>query len=317
MRHVPFGTTGIQVSELCLGTMTFGKEADEATSFTIMDRAYDLGINFFDTANLYAKGKSEEIVGRWLKSHRKEIILASKVSGAMGDGINDRGNSRRNILLSVEGCLTRLDTDWLDVLYLHFWDDRTPLEETLRAMNTLVEQGKVLYCAVSNFSAWQTMKAVDLARTGRLAPIVCTQPMYNLVKRQAEVEILPLAQSEGLAVCPYSPMGAGLLSGKYQRGESGRMDENKMYQKRYQDPIYAEVAAKFVDHAAARGLSPAALAVAWVTSHPAITSAIIGARSLDQFNDTVASADITLTPDERAEISALSIEPPLATDRER
>lgn len=315
MEYVGFGNTGIRVSPLCLGTMTFGKEADEKTSFGLMDRAFDVGLNFFDTANIYNKGVTEQIVGKWLKSRRDRIILASKVHFATGEGPNDRGSSRRHILMEVEKSLERLQTDWLDILYLHHWDPETPIEETLSALTTLVEQGKVHYCGVSNFSAWQVMKAVGASHLGGFAPIACIQPMYNLVKRQAEVEILPMAFAEGLAVCPYNPLAAGLLTGKYSRGEQGRLSDNAMYQARYGDPLYAEVADRFVAYALEKGKSPAALAVAWVMSHPAVTSAIIGARNLEQLDDTIGCLDIALPSEERSEVSALSSEPAPATDR--
>jgi aryl-alcohol dehydrogenase-like predicted oxidoreductase len=315
MDYVLFGQTGIRVSRLCLGTMTFGKEADERTSIAIMDRACDIGINFFDTANIYNNGLSEEIIGRWMGARRDSIILASKVHGSTGEGPNERGSSRRNILLAVEKSLRRLKTDWLDLLYLHLWDCDTALEQSLDAMTALVRQGKVMYCGVSNFSAWQTMKAIDITRYRDLAPVVCVQPMYNLVKRQVEVEILPLAVAEHLAVCPHNPLAAGLLTGKYQRGESGRLHENEMYRERYRNPWYAEVTVRFVQYAAAQGLSPAALAMAWVASHPAVTAPILGARNLDQLNDTLGCLDIRLTPEERAKVTALSMDPPLATDR--
>ena len=224
MRYAQFGRTGVQVSELCLGTMTFGNEADEAESIKIMDRSYDAGINFFDTADVYNGGVTEEITGRWLQGKRDRIVLASKVHYPTGDGVNDKGSNRLHIIRGVEASLQRLQTDWLDVLFLHHWDDTVPVEDTLAAVDTLVQQGKVCYGAVSNFSAWQTMKAIGAAQSRNLAPVHAIQPMYSLVKRQVEVEILPLAEAEGLAVCPYSPMGAGLLTGKYQRKEKGRID---------------------------------------------------------------------------------------------
>ncbi len=315
MEYVRFGSTGIRVSPVCLGTMTFGKEADETTSFALMGRAFDAGINFFDTANIYNKGVTETIVGKWLESRRDAIILASKVHFATGSGPNDRGSSRRHILAEVDKSLERLRTDWLDILYLHHWDAETPIEETLSALTTLVEKGKVHYCGVSNFAAWQIMKAVAASESGGYAPITCAQPMYNLVKRQAEVEILPVAASEGLAVCPYNPLAAGLLTGKYFRGEKGRLDENQMYKLRYAEPVYGETARRFVSYANERGLSPAALAVAWVFAHPAVTSPIIGARSTGQLEDTLGCLDIALDSTQWAEIAALSVEPPPATDR--
>jgi len=315
MEYVPFGNTGIRVSPLCLGTMTFGKEADEKTSIAIMDRAREAGINFFDTANVYNKGVSEQIVGRWMGDKRESIVLASKVHGPTGDGPNDWESFRRNVILAVEKSLKRLNTDWLDILYLHFWDDAAALEQSLAAMTTLVEQGKAMYCGVSNFSAWQTMKGIAVTEAKGLAPISCIQPMYNLVKRQAEVEVLPLALSERLAVCPYNPLAAGLLTGKYLRGESGRLRENDMHAKRYANPQYMEIAKRFVPYAESRGHSPAALALAWVMSHPAITSTIIGSRNLDQLNDCLGCLGLRLGPEERAEITACSVDPPQATDR--
>ena len=315
MDYVLLGNSGVRVSKLCLGTMTFGNESDEKISIAIMDRAAEIGINFFDTANVYNKGQSEVITGKWLKGRRESIVLASKVHFPTGDGPNERGSSRRNILLSVEKSLERLDTDWLDMLYLHHWDADTDLEQTLGAVTTLVEQGKVMYLGLSNFSAWQTMKTLAMAQNAGFAPPVCIQPMYNLVKRQAEVELLPLAAWENLSVFPYNPLAAGLLTGKYQRRETGRIDENEMYKDRYKNTQYWGIAERFAKYAQDNGYSPAALAMAWVASHPNVTAPICGARNLDQMNDTVKCLEIKLSEEERAKISALSIEPPLATDR--
>ncbi len=315
MECVYFGKTGLRVSELCLGTMTFGKEADEPTARAIMDRAFDAGINFLDTANIYNRGASEEIIGRWMGDRREAIILATKVHFAMGERPNERGSSRRNIVLSVEKSLRRLKTEWIDLLYLHHWDDHAAIEESLAAVTFLIDQGKVLHCGVSNFAAWQVVKAIAVSERNGFAPVVCVQPMYNLLKRQAEVEILPMAQSEGLAVCPYSPMAAGFLTGKYQEGASGRLDENAVYRSRYGRPEYRGVSDRFVQYARETGHPPAALAVAWVLSHPAVTAPIVGARNLEQLEVSIASARIRLSPVQRAEISALAIEPPPATDR--
>lgn len=316
MRYVRFGQTGIKVSELCLGTMTFGNEADEAGSRAIMDRAFDAGINFFDTADIYTRGTTEEIVGRWLKERRDEIVLATKVHFPTGKGVNDKGSSRRHILQGVEASLKRLQTDFIDVLYLHHWDEETPLEESLGALDHVVRQGKAHYVAVSNFSAWQTVKAIECAKANGFAPVAALQPMYSLVKRIAEVEILPMAAHEGIAVCPYNAMAAGLLTGKYNRGETGRITVHPMYAERYKDTSYLDIAEKFCAHADLLGVSPAALAVAWVTSHPAVTSALVGARTVGQLDQALKSQEISLTPEGRESISALSPEPPLATDRE-
>lgn len=315
MHYNYLACTGVRVSELCLGTMTFGNEADEAMSQRLMDRAYERGINFLDTADVYNNGLSEEILGRWMGEKRRRIVLATKAYFPTGDDVNDRGGSFRHIVLTVEASLRRLQTDWIDILYLHLWDDHTAIEETLRAVDLLVRQGKVLYFGVSNFAAWQTIKAMAAAREKGFTPVTAVQPMYNLLKRQAEVEILPMAASEGLAVCPYNPLAAGVLTGKYLEGQSGRLDEIEVYKERYSGDGTSAVTERFVTHARERGESPAALAAAWVKSHPAVTSAIIGARNLEQLNDTLAAADIELSAQEREVISDLSPAPPPATDR--
>ncbi|MCL4218756.1 MAG: aldo/keto reductase, partial [Candidatus Hydrogenedentes bacterium] len=268
MKYSYLSNTGVQVSRVCLGTMTFGKEADEKTSVALMDKALEHGINFLDTANIYNKGLTEEIVGRWLGPHRNDVVLASKAHFPTGDGVNERGSSRRHIMMAVEASLKRLKTDWLDMLYLHHWDEYTAVDESFAAMATLVEQGKLRYAAVSNFSAWQTMKTLAVCERRGYPRPVALQPMYNLVKRQAEVEILPMAQSENVAVCPYSPIAAGLLTGKYLSEESGRIRENDMYSKRYGEAMYFEVARQFAAFAAKGGYSPAALAAAWTLGHP-------------------------------------------------
>ncbi|HNZ47906.1 MAG TPA: aldo/keto reductase [Candidatus Hydrogenedentes bacterium] len=316
MKYVQFGSTGLEISEICLGTMTFGNEADEAVSFSIMDYAASLGINFFDCAHNYNKGLTEEIVGRWLKGRRDEFILATKVFFPYGGGRNDQGLSRRNILASLERSLRRLQTDYVDILYLHHWDENCSLESSLAAVNTLVEQGKVHYLGISNFSAWQVATAMGITRIKSFAPVSCIQPMYSLVKRQAEVELLPLAEYERLAVFPYNVIGAGLLTGKYLTGGSGRLKEAEMYRQRYANPQYEDVTRRFIAYASQKGYSPAALAAAWVKSHPSVSAPIIGARTIEQLQDTLGCLDIVLDPEERAALSALSPEPPHATDRE-
>lgn len=316
MDYLRLGNTGLLVSRLCLGTMTFGNEADESTSQAIMARAFDQGVNFFDAAHNYNKGLTEEIVGRWMDTRRSEIILASKVYFPAGGGRNDQGLSRRNIVHSVERSLKRLQTDYIDLLYLHHWDEHAHLDHTLGAIEDLVSAGKVHAVGVSNFAAWQAMKTISVAeRRGRLR-ISVMQPMYSLVKRQVEVELLPLAHHEGLAVVPYNTIGAGLLTGKYLAGGSGRLHEADMYRQRYENPAYVEVTRRFVEHAQAAGRSPAALAIAWVLAHPMVCSALVGARNLEQWNDSFQALAYKLSVEERAAITALSIDPPLATDRE-
>lgn len=318
MEYRLLGRTGVQVSSLCFGTMSFGGDADEQTAAAMFHRCREAGINFFDTANGYSNGRSEEILGKLIASCRDEIMLTSKCGFPRSSDVNDQGMSRRHIQLSVEGSLRRLGTDRLDLYFIHRFDPKTPIEEPVRALDDLVHQGKILYPAVSNWAAWQIATALGVSAREGLARFECLQPMYNLVKRQAEVEILPLAQAEQLGVIPYSPLGGGLLSGKYsttRKPDQGRLVENQMYVKRYGDTGYYQVAEGFAAHAQARGVRPAALAVAWVMSHPAVTAPIIGARNLEQLEESLASLDIVITPEWRAEISALSPEPPLATDR--
>jgi aryl-alcohol dehydrogenase-like predicted oxidoreductase len=249
---------------------------------------------------------------------RDEVVITTKVNFPTGEDVNARGLSRRHIMLAVEESLGRLGTDRIDIYFVHSFDPDTPIEATLRALNDLVRQGKVLYPAVSNWAAWQIAKALGISGYEGWARFECIQPMYNLTKRQAEVEILPLAQAEQVGVISYSPLGGGLLTGKYgetRRPESGRLVENQMYQRRYGDAEYYEVAERFAAHAEEHGLHPASLAVAWVMSHPAITAPIIGARNVKQLEASLAALDVEMTPEWRAEISALSIEPSPATDR--
>lgn len=318
MEYKLLGNTGVKVSALCFGTMSFGGDADEKTSAAMFNHCREVGINFFDCADVYAGGRSEEILGRLIADCRDEVIITSKVYGSTGPDINARGASRRHIRAAVEASLKRLNTDYIDIYFLHHFDNNTPLEETIRALDDLVRAGKILYPAASNFAAWQVAKALGISAKEGWARFECIQPMYSLVKRQAEVELYPLAQSENLGVIPYSPLGAGLLTGKYggtRRPDSGRLVENQMYQKRYGDALYYDVAERFASFARERNLEPASLAVAWVASHPAVTAPIIGARNLDQLAGSLKSLEIEMTPELRAEISALSPEPPPATDR--
>jgi aryl-alcohol dehydrogenase-like predicted oxidoreductase len=318
MLYTNLGRTGVKVSELCFGTMSFGGEADEKTSKEMYNRCREIGINFFDTANVYSAGRSEEILGKFIQSERDQLVITSKVCGSMGSDINDKGLSRRHISQQVEASLTRLKTDRLDLYFVHNFDEYTPIDETLRALDSLVQQGKILYPCVSNWAAWQIAKGLGISTRESLARFECIQPMYNLAKRQAEVEILPLAQSEQLGVIPYSPLGGGLLSGKYGVGkkpDSGRILEKDSYTKRYSLDIYYEVAEKFTQYASAQGVHPVTLAVAWVRTHPAITAPIIGGRNLEQLTPSLEAADFAMSAEMRAEISALSPTPPPPTDR--
>ncbi len=318
MDYVRMGRTGLKVSSLAFGTMSFGGYADEAESARMFAVCRDAGINTFDCADVYNGGRSEEILGKLAAGCRDELILTTKAYFPSGPGPNDRGSSRRHLVHSVERSLGRLGTDRIDLFFLHRFDDGTPLEETLRAVNDLIGQGKILYYAVSNFSAWETMKAVGIAQQHGWAAPVCTQPMYNLAKRQAEVEILPMAQSEGLGVLPYSPLGGGLLTGKYAPGVRpavGRIVETAMYGTRYGAAINYEIAERFSALAHEIGHHPAAVAVAWVASHPAVTAPLLGARNVAQLRDALGASDVPMTDELRGRICGLSPSPPPATDR--
>ena len=246
----------MQVSELCFGTMSFGGDADEATSAAMYKACRDAGINFFDCADQYSKGKSEEILGALMRGHRDDLVITTKCFNPTGEDVNARGTSRRHVTRAVEASLKRLQTDRVEVLFLHQFDKRTPIDESMRALEDLVRAGKVLYPAVSNWSAWQTQRAVDIQERNNWARLQVIQPMYSLVKRQAEVEILPMAEANGIGVIPYSPAGAGLLSGKYSGEASGRLKTNKMYEARYGEHWMFEVADKFVAFCKAEGPAP-------------------------------------------------------------
>ena len=315
MNYRPLGRTGVQVSQLCFGTMSFGGDADETAAAEMFRACRDAGVNFFDTANNYNEGRSEEILGRLMRGEREELVVATKCFTPVGQDRNARGGSRRHVTRALEASLKRLQTDRVDVLFLHQIDRLTPLEETLRAFEDLVRDGKVVYPALSNHAAWQTQQALDIQERRGWAPLQLIQPMYNLVKRQAEVEILPMAQANGLGVIPYSPGGGGLLTGKYAQKQTGRLTTSKMYESRYGEPWMHEVAAKFAGFCRERGLHPMSVAVAWVGAHPAVTAPIIGARSVEQLRASLESVKVPMTPALRAEIAALSRTPPPATDR--
>ena len=312
------GRTGVQVSSLCFGTMSFGGDADAAESARMYKACRDLGINFFDTADQYSGGRSEEILGQLVKGERDNLVITSKCFNPTSDDPNARGANRRHIARAVEASLKRLGTDRLDVLFMHRWDPVTPLEETLRALEDLVRAGKVLYLGASNYAAWQIAKGLGITERRGWTRFEVIQPMYNLVKRQVEVEILPLARAEELGVITYSPVGGGLLSGKYRkssRPNEGRLVVNQDYAVRYGEDWVYETAESFAELADSLPVHPVSLAVAWVAANPDITCPIIGARSLDQLRPSLESLQVVMTPELREQISTLSRIPPVATDR--
>jgi len=318
MEYRALGRTGIRVSSLCFGTMSFGDAADEAASRLMYAQCREAGINTFDCANVYAAGRSEEILGRLVAGDRDDVVLTTKVGFPTGDGPNDSGLSARHIAVSIEASLRRLDTDRVEVLFVHTVDPATPIETTLRSLDRLVREGKVLALGVSNWAAWQIVRALGVSACEGLASFAVAQPMYNLVKRQAEVEILPMCQALGLGVLTYSPLGGGLLTGKYarsERPETGRLVENSMYAARYGEAAHYVVAEEFRTLAQESGVAPATLAVAWVAHHPAVTAPIIGARNPDQLKESLAAVRVSLSQDLYERVCRLSSTPPPATDR--
>jgi aryl-alcohol dehydrogenase-like predicted oxidoreductase len=318
MQYKKMGNSGLQVSALAFGTMSFGDTIDEKTARRVFDRCRELGINHFDCADVYAGGRAEEILGRFIRSCRDELVVATKGYFPTEKHPNGRGSTRYHLVRAVEDSLRRLGTDRIDIYYLHRFDDDTPLEETLRTLDDLIKAGKILYLGASNFAAWQLAKANGVAALHGWQRLVCLQPMYNLVKRQAEVELLPYAQYDGLAVFPYNPLAAGLLTGKYGKDIKpavGRLVENKMYATRYGEPEYLDTAVRFGALAREMGYAPAALAMAWVAAHPAVTSPVVGVRSLEHLEVAASSLEIPMTAELRLRISALSPTPPPATDR--
>lgn len=297
------GRTGLKVSELCLGTMTFGNQADEAASGAIMDRAFAAGITFFDCADVYpvvprpeTVGRSEEILGRWLKGKRQQIVLATKLRGKMGPGPNDVGLSRRHTMEAVEASLRRLGTDYIDLYQVHSFDPETPLEETLRALDDLVHSGKVRYLGCSNFAAWQLMKAIGISERLHLARFDSVQPRYNLFDRQIERELLPLCAEEGVGVIPYSPLGGGLLTGKYRRGSTPPAGSRYILfgrESQITEPVLDGLDA-MAALAQEKGVSMAQLALAWVLANPVVTSPIVGATRPEQLDDSLPAVDLKL-----------------------
>lgn len=298
---------GNPVSRLTFGTMQFGGNADASESRAMYDAARNAGITHFDTAVGYTDGESEKLIGEFIKHERDDIFLATKV-GYMG------GASRQNITKHFEQCKQQLQEDAVDLLYMHRFDDDVALEETFETLSELQSSGAIRYIGVSNYAAWQVMKAQAAAKTfGTKVDVI--QPMYSLVKRQVEVEILPMAQDQGIRMIPYSPLGGGLLTGKYAKGGTGRLTEDARYKARYDQSWMHETAQELSAIAADLGTSPATLAVAWVAAHPAQPSPIVSARSTAQLMPSLAAESFDMTPELYKKITALSMTPTPATDR--
>ncbi len=299
MEYGRLGRTGLMVSELCLGCMTFGRETDEEGSREIVSRFLGADGNFIDTADVYERGVSEEITGRALKGARRDdVVLATKVRFPMGDGPNDVGLSRKHVVSGCEESLRRLGTEHIDLYQVHCWDEVTPLEETLSALTDLVRQGKVRYIGVSNFTAWQIMKSVRISEAKNLERFVCLQPQYSLIERHIEHEILPACEEEGLGVIPWSPLGGGFLSGKYRRDErppeDSRIAGAEEWQEEYWDRRATERNWSTLDVVGeiseSTGKSYAQIALNWLLRQPAVTAPIVGARTTEQLEDNLGAA---------------------------
>lgn len=311
MEYRHLGRSGLQVSRICLGTMTFGREADEQTSYQLLDHFVDMGGNFIDTADGYSDGLSEEILGRWLKSHggRQNLIIATKVFTTMGPGPNDGGLSRLHIQQAVEASLRRMQLDVIDLYQIHRWDYGTPVDETLEALNDLVRRGLVRYIGCSNLAAWHLAHYLQASKENHWSRFISIQPIYNALNRSIENELLPLCAEERLGVITYNPLAGGMLTGKYKRGEplpaGARLEALPQYFQRYYYDEALMVVEHFCQAARERAVTPAQLALAWVLAEPRITCPIMGARNMEQFQDTLGGLEIALTPEERAQIPAI------------
>jgi 1-deoxyxylulose-5-phosphate synthase len=323
MQYRKFGNTGLTVSRLCLGTMTFGLQTEEDVSRNILDRCAEAGINFVDTADVYPlggkqdiAGRTEEIVGRWLKGRRDRFIVATKAVGKMGPSSWNQGASRKHLLDAIDASLRRLGTDYVDLYQLHMDDRDTPFDETLDALDAIVRMGKARYIGVSNFLAYRLARALGRADVLRVARFVSIQPRFNLLFRQIERELLPLALEEQLAVIPYNPLAGGLLTGKHRHGEKpaeGRFTEvvgqaGAMYQERYWHEREFETIERLGAIAQQAGESLTKLSMAWVLANPAITSAIIGASRPDQLTDTLAAVSLALNDDVKIKLDEATVQ---------
>jgi aryl-alcohol dehydrogenase-like predicted oxidoreductase len=313
------GRSGCSVSALALGTMTFGRETAERDSCVHLDRFLEVGGNLVDTADVYADGASEEIIGRWLTSkqplERERVVLATKGRFPMGEGPNDCGLSRRHLASALDASLRRLNVDRVDLYQVHAYDPLTPLEETLRFLDDAVRAGKVHYVGLSNFTGWQLQRAVDLADFRGLARPVTLQPQYNLLAREIEWEVVPAAAANGLGLLPWSPLGGGWLTGKYRREEAPtgatRLGENpdrgvEAYGRRGRTERTWDVVDAVRAIAKQRGDSMAQVALSWLAARPAVTSVILGARTLAQLDDNLAATDVRLTAEETSRLDEAS-----------
>jgi aryl-alcohol dehydrogenase-like predicted oxidoreductase len=333
MKIKHLGRTGLKVTEICLGTMTFGNQCDEPTSHAIMSKAFEAGVTFFDTADAYplgatleTVGRTEEYIGRWFQGHpgrRNQVVLATKFFGQVGSGPNDQGGSRKHIVQAIEGSLRRLQTDYIDLYQMHFPDHQTPIDETLSALDDLVHSGKVLYIGCSNFPAWELCKALWASDKLGLARFDSVQPRYNLLFRQIEAEMLPLAMDQGIGVIGYNPLAGGLLTGRYQPGQAPEegsrftvQNAGKLYQARYWQEPQMQAVEELKAFCQEHHIDIAQLAIAWVLAQPAITSAIVGASKPEHLDQTLPAVDLVLDEQMRAVCDEIWYRLPRERDRD-
>ena len=332
MKTQRLGRTGLKVSELCLGTMTFGRQCDEALSFAIMDTACEAGVDFFDTADVYpvggdasTVGRTEDIVGKWLKGRREQIVLATKCWGAMGPQPNDRGLSRKHILAAIDESLRRLQTDYIDLYQVHAPDFDTPIDETLAALDDVVRQGKVRYLGCSNFQTWMLAKALWTSDKHGLARFDCVQPRYNILFREIEHELLPLCRDQGVGVIPYNPLAGGFLTGKHMGNRASQNPSSetrfalegragRTYKKRYWQEAQFAAVSHLHEFFSARNKPLAQVAIAWVLAQDGITSPIVGATSPEQLRQSLPAAELSLDEEEMAVCDAVWFELPRLKD---
>jgi len=310
MNYRNLGSAGLKVSPLCLGTMMFGGPTNADESIAIMHESLDRGINFFDTANIYNAGESEVVVGRAIADRRERVVLATKGRGPMGQGPNDSGASRGHLMRALDDSLRRLKTDYIDLYYQHTPDQATPIEETLRAFDDMVHSGKVRYIGCSNFRTWRLMEALWTSDRLNLHRFSCVQPLYNIVNRDIEVELLPMCREYGIGVVSYSPLARGILSGKYRTGEAfpegsrAARNDKRMQQAELREASFV-VADEINRYCTAKGVAMSRFALAWCLANPIVTSVIIGPRTKEQFADNIGCLEIAIGPEDEAFINAL------------
>lgn len=317
MEYRFLGATGLKVSELCLGAMTFGRETTEEDSYKILNRFIEAGGNFIDTADVYSQGASETILGKWLEGQKREdLVVATKVRFAMGEGPNDSGLSRKHIMAGVEASLRRLETEYVDLYQVHMWDPKTPLEETLGTLDTLVKSGKVRYIGASNYAGYQLQKSVDISLRLGWEPFSCLQPLYNLLDRSIEWEILPVCERQGIGVIPWSPLRGGWLSGKYKRGMTAPPPNTRVEDATkfgwseawnvYDNERTWNVIDALLAIASEIGKSPAQVALRWLLQRPSVTAPIIGVRTIQHLEDNLGIVGWKLSPETMERLNNVS-----------